>query len=278
MIDLHSHTRASDGELTPTELVALARAQGVTVLAVTDHDTLAGLAEARQAAASAGPPLELISGIELSTGLGRVDLHVLGHFVREEDEALRRYVVRQGGERRRRMEGMIAKLNALGIPVRMAQVEAIAGGESLCRPHLARALVDLGRCRDPQDAFRRFIGDGAPAFVAQERLPAHEAIALLHAAGGTATLAHPGLDRIDRHQIRQLREAGLDGLEVFHADHHPSQREKYLKIATELDLVPTAGSDFHGEGLSPGRKPGDSPLEPRYFEALRARAAPRKPL
>lgn len=278
MIDLHSHTVASDGEHTATELVALARARGVSILAVTDHDTVAALAEARRAALSGRPPVEIIPGIELSTEIGGVDIHVLGHFLRPEDEALGRHIAWQGGERRRRMEGMVQKLNAQGIPVRMEQVEAVAGSENLCRPHLARALMDLGVCRDSQDAFRRLIGDGAPAFVAQQRLPAKDAIALIHGAGGVATLAHPGLDKIDRYQIQQLREAGLDGLEVFHADHHPSQREKYLKIAGDLDLVPTAGSDFHGGTVSPGRRLGDSPLEPRYFERLRALAARRKHL
>jgi predicted metal-dependent phosphoesterase TrpH len=171
---------------------------------------------------------------------------------------------------------MVQRMNELGFPVRMEHVLAIAGdSRNLCRPHLARASVQLGYCRDPQDAFDRFIGDGRPAFVAHERLEARDAIALIHSAGGTATLAHPGVDRIDRRQIAQLREMGLDGLEVFHADHDPGMRERYLQIAREHYLVPTAGSDFHGQNVAPDRRLGSASLDLEHFLALRSRAAAR---
>lgn len=271
MIDLHAHTTASDGQHAPSELVRRAHAAGVRTLAVTDHDTLAGIAEAQAAAAALG--VSIVVGIEVSTVLGDHDIHILGHFVRPGDEPLARFIARQGGERRRRMEGMVERMNALGYPVRMQHVEAIAQSENFCRPHLARVLVELGYCSSTQDAFSRFLSDDGPAFVAQERIEAKDAIALLHAAGGTASLAHPAADGMDRYQIAQLREAGLDGLEVFHSDHNPSVREKYLKIADALGLVATAGSDFHGEAVSPNARLGTVGLDPARFEALRSRAS-----
>lgn len=273
MIDLHSHTTASDGQHSPSELVAMAKAAGVTHLAVTDHDTLGGLAEAREAAAREG--LALIPGIEVSTSIARIDIHILGHFLQTDNPELARFTGQQGDERRRRMEAMVQKLNAMGLPITMADVEAEAGSDNLCRPHLARALLKKGYCKDMQDAFERFIGDGAPAFVAQERLSAKDAIAIIHRAGGTASLAHPGVDGMERYHVGLLKDVGLDGIEIFHSDHHPSIREKYLKIAAELDLVPTAGSDFHGTNISVNHKLGTVGMDPRDFEALKARAGGR---
>lgn len=274
MIDLHSHTTASDGQHAPSELVRRAHQAGVSTLAVTDHDTLAGLEEAIEAARPLG--LTIVPGIEVSTEIADKDIHVLGHFVSPHDEGLLRFTQHQGTERRRRMERMVANMNKLGFPVTMTQVEAAAGSENLCRPHLAQALVSLGYAKDTQDAFRKFISDGGPAWAAQERISAKDAIELIHAAGGTATLAHPGVDKMDRYQIGLLAKAGLDGLEIFHSDHHPSMREKYLKIARELDLIPTAGSDFHGEAVAPDHKLGSASLDPSLFEALKARAGGRR--
>ncbi|HYX91416.1 MAG TPA: PHP domain-containing protein [Myxococcaceae bacterium] len=274
MIDLHTHTTASDGQHEPAELVRFARDAGITRLAITDHDTVNGLAEAFEAARGTG--MEIIPGIELSSALGAKDIHILGHFVRPDDPALVASCAHQEGGRRRRMEKMVQRMNELGFPVRMEHVESVAGGSTnLCRPHLARAMVELGFCRHPQDAFDRFIGDGLPAFVAHERLEARDAIALVHAAGGTATLAHPGVDRIDRRQIAQLREMGLDGLEVFHSDHDPGMRERYLQIAREHGLVPTAGSDFHGERVAADRRLGTASMAVDQFLELRSRAGVR---
>lgn len=271
MIDFHSHTTASDGELGPAELVERARKAGITRLAVTDHDTVNGLAEAVEAARLAGD-IEVIPGIEISTRVAGEDIHLLGHFVRPDDPALVAFCARQEGERRRRMERMVEKLNALGIPVRMERVEEVAGGsENLCRPHLARALVQMGRCATMQEAFERYIGDGGPAFAAQERIDAKDAIALVHGAGGTATLAHPAVDRMDRGRIRLLAADGLDGLEVFHPDHDAATRERYLAIARELSLVPTAGSDFHGGDTAPDHGLGSASLAPEHYAALWAR-------
>ena len=273
MIDLHAHTTASDGQHPPEELVRLAQQAGVRQLAVTDHDTVAGIAAAQTAAKALG--VEIIPGIELSANLNRREIHVLGHFIDPANPALANMSESLRAERRTRMEKMLAKLAAMGLPVTMAEVERLSGGENLGRPHLARALVERGWVAYVREAFDRFLGSGKPACVEREPLPAADAIALIHGAGGTATLAHPGVNKVERHELAALAKAGLDGIEALHTDHNPSVREKYLKFARELDLVPTSGSDFHGEAVAPGRHLGSADTGAENFAKLRARATNR---
>lgn len=269
MIDLHSHTLASDGRLSPEELVVRAKLAGVKTLAVTDHDTVAGVERALETARRIGG-IHVIPGIEISTSIEGLDIHVLGHFVRIDDEALRTFTKQQENERRARMERMVAKLQALSIEVSMADVEAVAGTDNLCRPHLARALVARGVCTDMQDAFTRYIGDQAPAFSAHVHPDAAEAIRIIHGAGGVATLAHPVLDRVQRPHVESLRALGLDGLEVYRMDQVAQVRDATMTLALSLDLVPTAGSDFHE--ASPEHALGKVGLADRFFEKLAARA------
>ncbi|QRK07843.1 PHP domain-containing protein [Archangium violaceum] len=271
MIDLHSHTTASDGQHSPAELLALAASAGVTVLAVTDHDTVAGLGEAEEAARAHG--IELVPGIELSAFVLRREVHILGHFVRPDFPELASYAARLRVEREQRMERMVEGLRKMGFPVRMEEVRAIAGSAQLGRPHLARLLVERGWCLDVKDAFDRFLGAGKAAWVDRFKLEGAEAIRLIHRAGGTATLAHPGSSKVERYELLQLAKAGLDGMEALHADHNPSVQEKYLRFAKEFDLVPTGGSDFHGEQVTPGKRPGDSTTPAANFAKLRARAS-----
>jgi predicted metal-dependent phosphoesterase TrpH len=273
MIDLHSHTTASDGEHDPAELVALAVKAGVTTLAVTDHDTVAGLSVCSEAAQRLG--LTLVKGIEISAMLHRRQVHVLGHFIDVLEPGLQGYTERLKRDRETRMERMVAKLKSMGIPVAMEQVQALAGDAHLARPHLARVLVQLGLCTSPQQAFDRFLGDGRPAAVEHRELPAPDAIALIHAAGGVATLAHPGSSKIERHDLVALKAAGLDGLEVEHSDHPPSLRAKFHALARQLDLVATAGSDFHGQRLAPDRHLGSASLRGGALEQLRSRCSKR---
>jgi hypothetical protein len=267
MLDLHAHTTASDGRLSPTELVTRAARAGVTRLAITDHDTVAGLAEARLAAIGIGTGLELIAGIEISTSIGGKPIHVLGHFVDPAHPALQAFVDGQLRERRARMERMIANLARLRIVVDIREVEAVAGGDNLCRPHLARVLVARNIVREMQDAFTRYLGDDRPAFSPHRTPPAADAIRLVHDAGGVATLAHPAADRLERAQIAQLKALGLDGLEVWRPDQAAPLHHKWLQIARELDLAPTGGSDFHADPSGFGAEGYDEPS----FEALRAR-------
>jgi len=271
MIDLHSHTTASDGQHPPEVLVQLAAAAGVTCLAVTDHDTVAGLEEARTAGLARG--LEIVHGIELSAFVFGKEIHILGHFVDPAYPALRSFSDRLRGERETRMRQMVEKMKGLGYPVSMEDVLALAGKAHLARPHLARVLVNRRFCLDVKEAFDRFLGDGKPAWVQRFKLSGEEAVHLIRSAGGAATLAHPFVSRVERHQIQALKDAGLSGLEVHHSDHPAPVREKLLGWAGELDLVPTAGSDFHGEAIVPDRRLGTASMDPAHLDALRRRAA-----
>jgi len=270
MIDLHSHTTASDGQHAPEELIALAHAAGVTTLAVTDHDTVAGLPAARAAAEAKG--LRLVPGIELSAFLFRKEVHILGHFLDPHSPEIARFADLLRDERLHRMEQMVQKMKQLGYPISMEDVRRLAGDAHLARPHLARVLVEKGYCLDTKEAFDRFLGEGQPACVDRFRLTAEDAIRLIQGAGGTATLAHPAVSKVEEFEIAQLQRQGLAGLEVAHSDQTPSVREKLLGLARKFDLVATAGSDFHGEKVAPGRKLGTAAMAPDAFQALHARA------
>jgi len=274
MIDLHSHTTASDGELSPEDLLARARAAGVTTLAVTDHDTVKGLARAQAAADAQG--IRLVPGIEVSAEAEGREMHVLGHFVDPTEPGLASYSERLQGERAVRMGRMVERLNQLGFPLTLEEVERIAAGAHLGRPHLALALLARGYVTSTREAFDRFLADGKPAYVGRFRLPAEEAIAMLHRAGGTATVAHPGSSKVSSYTLERLAKAGLDGLEIFHPDHVPSQREAFLRQAEALGLVPTAGSDYHGPRVTPDRSLGMVSLDPSHLARLEARAASRR--
>ena len=271
MIDLHSHTTASDGQHSPSELVGLAARAGVTHLAITDHDTVAGIAEGTEAARPLG--IEVIAGIELSAFIGEREIHILGHFIDAGDGQLAALSGRLRSERERRMKRMIEKLSALGLPVAMEHILSVAGSAHLGRPHLARALVERGICSSTKDAFDRFLANGRPGFVERDRIVGAAAIAMVREAGGAATLAHPAVSQVSAEELRSLKAVGLAGLEVYHSDHKPNMRAKYLALATELDLVPTAGSDFHGEKVAPGRRLGSASMEADALVELKRRAS-----
>jgi predicted metal-dependent phosphoesterase TrpH len=269
MIDLHSHTTASDGEHPATELVRRAHAAGVTTLAVTDHDTVAGLSEAEVAAKRLG--MRLVPGIELTAFLGENEIHLLGHFIDASDANLATVGERLRKGRRTRMEKMLERLRAAGIAIEMSDVQAVAGSENLRRPHLARVLVNRGAAADISDAFAKYLGRGQVGFVEHPMLGVDEAIALVRGAHGVATVAHPGVSRLDRSLVREMKANGLGGLEVFHSDHGSPARELWLDVARELDLVATAGSDFHGESVAPGRRLGGVGMDATEFSRLEAR-------
>lgn len=268
-IDLHSHSTASDGQYPPGEVAARARAAGVRVWALTDHDSVAGLAAGAAAAAVIG--LRFVGGIELSVQLDRREIHVLGHFVDPQSKALRAFEDLLAEKRRVRMGEMIEKLAALGVALTAEEIERFSGGKTLGRPHVARALVDRGIVASVKEAFDRYLGEGRPAYVGRYRVTGREAIALVRGAGGAATLAHPGVNRLERGDLERLAGWGLAGLEVFHPDHNPSVQDKYLRLARELDLVPTAGSDFHGEAISPDRRLGSVTMSDGELARLEAR-------
>jgi 3',5'-nucleoside bisphosphate phosphatase len=269
MIDLHSHTTASDGQHPPAQQVALAVKAGVSVLAVTDHDTVSGLEACAHAAQALGA--RLIPGIEISCLHHRREVHVLGHFIDPTDAALGSFTHQLGGEREKRMTQMVQKLVDQGVPVTLDQVKAMAGSAPLTRPHLARVLVELRICTSIKEAFDRFLGDRRSAWVPRFETTVEGAIALIHGAGGTATIAHPGSSKVNRMELETMAQAGLDGIEVIHADHPPSQRALFASWADALNLVCTAGSDFHGVKVAPDRHFGTVAMNPTQFERLEAR-------
>lgn len=271
MIDLHSHTTASDGQHPPHEQVSMAAKAGVKVLSVTDHDTVAGLEDAATACRQHG--IELVPGIEVSCTLQRREIHVLGHFVDPMNSELRAYATRLVDEREHRMARMVERLASQGIPVTLSQVQEIAGDAPLTRPHLARVLVELRLCTSVKEAFSRFLGDGKLAWVPKFEMSVEAGIALIHAAGGTATVAHPASSRVNRYELDGMAKAGLDGIETVHRDHPPSQRELFEKWARELSLCCTAGSDFHGAKIAPDRMFGSVTMSPTEFQRLRERRA-----
>ena len=268
-IDLHSHSLASDGEYPAAEVAARARAAGLAVWALCDHDTVAGLPEAAAAAARLG--VRLVPGIELSAFIDRKEIHVLGHFVDPEHATLRAFEDELAEHRRWRMGEIVKKLAALDVAVRAEDIERWSGGKTIGRPHVARAILEKGYVATIREAFDRFLGEGKPAYVPRFRLEVAEAVELVRDAGGTATIAHPGVSRLDRREVERARDAGVVGLEVHHVDHDPGTRERLLRLAEELGMVPTAGSDYHGETVSPDRHLGDVTMPAEDLERLEAR-------
>jgi predicted metal-dependent phosphoesterase TrpH len=201
----------------------------------------------------------------------RREIHILGHFVDPASDTLRRFEDLLAEKRRVRMGEMIGKLARLGVALLPEEIEKFSGGKTLGRPHVARAILEKGIVGSVKEAFDRFLGEGRPAYVGRYRLGADEAIALIAGAGGVATLAHPGVSRIERGDLERLHGWGLVGVETYHPDHNPSVRDKYQRLARELDLVATSGSDFHGEAVAPDRKLGDVTMPEEELARLERR-------
>ena len=245
MIDLHSHTTASDGYLDADALVREAWTAGIRVLAVTDHDTVDAIGPARHAAATFG--ITLVSGIEMTAVEGGRDLHVLGYFFDPDAPALVQCLNAQRAARRDRVKAIAARLAECGVPVDVEPLLTKApSGRALGRPAVAEALIAAGHVRSVREAFDTWIGEGRPAWMRREGPSVGEVVAILHEAGGLASLAHPVLyDRDD--EISRWREDGLDALEVYHSEHGQAEVERYSAMADRLGLLVTGGSDFHGE-------------------------------
>lgn len=254
IIDIHTHSLASDGELVAGDLADRAAASGLTVWGLCDHDTVAALEAGADAARKRS--IRFVPGIELSAFLDKREIHLLGHFVDPTHRSLREFEDFLADRRRERMGAIIERLARVGVSVRAEQIERYSGGKTIGRPHVAKAIVEVGGASTVKEAFDRFIGEGRPAYVQRYRLEAADAVNLVRGAGGTVTVAHPGITGLERGELRRLRAAGVVGLEAVHPEHNPSMREKYARLADELGLVPTAGSDFHGGSVSPGRQLG----------------------
>ena len=255
MIDLHLHTNASDGTYSPGDLVGRAAGAGLTVIAVTDHDTTAATRDVRGHAHERG--IEAISGIEITAVEGDRDVHVLAYFLDPAELSLVEFLARQRATRLARVEAIAARLASLGMPVDVQPlVDDVRrqGLRSLGRPEIARAMIAAGHVADTREAFDKWLGRDAPAFVPRPGAPVEAVIAIIHRAGGLASLAHPGRTGIDD-RIPALRDRGLDALEVYHTDHDDGLRDRYRRLAHGLGLLVTGGSDYHGDpayGLTPG--------------------------
>jgi predicted metal-dependent phosphoesterase TrpH len=242
-VDLHMHSTASDGVYTPTEVVQIALTNQMDIIALTDHDNVNGLAEARQAAAG---KLQVLPGVELSTEEDQKDRHLLGYLFDPDNEPFLTMLVELRDARVSRADRIVQKLAALGVNVSLERVYALAGAGSVGRPHVARAMLEQGYVSSLQEAFDKYLEDGGPAFVPHYRLAPADAIQLVHQAGGIAVLAHPGRLDGDYHQIiESLVPVGLDGLEVYYPDHTPEIVGDLRQLAAQHNLVMTVGSDFH---------------------------------
>ena len=265
--DLHSHSLCSDGSDTPAALVRLARGAGLNALALTDHDTVAGLAEARAEAAACG--LELIPGIELSCTDGTHDIHLLAYWVDTGNAELLAALRHRQAQRLQRLDAVIARLGERGITITREMVLQIAGGASVGRPHIARALIQQGAVATVDEAFKRFLGDDAPCYVQNNELSSAEAIGLIRRSGGVPVVAHPVYLRDDT-VIERLCAEGLAGVEAFHGSHAPSVAQRYVALAGRLGLLVAGGSDYHGAHKPEGAPLGGVRLPYEHVEALRA--------
>lgn len=243
-IDMHVHTTASDGQYSPVQIVEMAAELGLGGVAITDHDTTAGVVEAE--AAALGYSIKLLPGIEISTVAAGKDVHVLGYFTNNKDEQWQHRIAQLGATREARNSMLIDKLNELGISITWDEVKAVSGEDgSVGRPHFAEVLIKKGIVKTKQQAFDEYLGEHGKAFVQPRRIHPTEAFQWIREAGGVCVLAHPGLYN-DEALVEELLAAGPDGVEVNHSDHTEQQIERYSRLAEKYGLIATSGSDFHG--------------------------------
>lgn len=240
--DLHVHSTASDGELTPSSIVAKAASKGITALALTDHDTVDGLPEAHVAASIHG--VTIVPGIELSTQYKNSEVHILGYFIQPDRDEFRLTIEQLRQARHQRAREILRQLNRLGMHLSWDQVLNHLKGGIVGRPHIARALVSAGYVQSVQEAFECYLEQDRPAYVPRYRLSPQEAIQLIHDSNGAAVLAHPGILAKPSY-LPELLELNWQGIEVFHPDHTDEITNILQKIAQERNLIPTGGSDFH---------------------------------
>ncbi len=275
-LDLHLHSTVSDGRLAPGDVVRLAAEHGVTVMALSDHDSTDGVASAIEVGAALG--IRVIPGIELSTDLPGASIHILGLFLDYSDPNFQHQVSEFREARLTRAQQMVARLSALGVPISLERVFEIAGEGSVGRPHVAQALLEAGHIQSIEEAFERFIGRNGPAYFEGFRLSPAEGVRLIHQVGGLAAWAHPNeLDGRDwRDFLPALLEAGIDALEVYYSkDYGPELPRLLLESCARHDLVPTVGSDFHGFA-SMDHPPGSVEAPSDLLARLEARLAQRR--
>lgn len=253
-IDLHTHTTASDGLLSPADLVLEAGRRGIGVLGVTDHDTLDGLPDAARAAARAH--LTLVPGVELSTTIPGPEIHILGYFVNQDDAVFVGRLAALAKDRVNRITNVVRLLNDAGYPIGMVAILAQADEGSIGRPHVARALIEIGAAADMNDAFSRFLKRGTVGWAPRSPFTAEEAVRMLLDNGAVPVLAHPFSTRDVEGTVKRLVLAGLRGLEVYYGEYDEAQQQELFRMAQRYGLALTGGSDFHGPRFREGRDLG----------------------
>jgi predicted metal-dependent phosphoesterase TrpH len=265
--DFHTHSTASDGVLTPTQLVDLAVSRGVRIMALTDHDSMEGVAEAQRAAAR-HPGFTLIPGVEVSTDIPGNEVHVLGYFLDPARPELLATLKRLRDSRLLRGRRIVEKLRDLGYDIAWERVQEIAGDSAVGRPHVAAALLEKGHITDFSEAFNGLIGRNDPAYVEREKMTPAEAVEIIVRLGGVAVLAHPRDLNDPDDLLVELKEAGLRGMEVYYQDYDEPTIQRLLETARRHDLFPLGGSDYHGIYGERERLPGDVPIPDEVIEAF----------
>jgi len=265
--DLHTHTTASDGTLSPQEHVKWAASQGLAAVAITDHDTIKGWDQAIAASRSLG--IEIVPGCELSTEVGKAEVHVLAYYFDRTEPSMVALLERMRGGRRARAAECVSKLHALGFTgVSLERVMEL-GGESVGRPHVAQAMIEAGVVRTSEEAFERYLTHGKPAYVPRPKLTPVEAIEAVKQAGGVPVLAHPGLIRNDN-LVREILRAGVLGIEAYHSDHGEQQRQFYARWGLDSGLIVTGGTDSHGPNGTRTVTPGTVNVSMEVVAQLKA--------
>jgi predicted metal-dependent phosphoesterase TrpH len=264
-VDLHVHTTASDGQLSPTGIVHSALEIGLVAIAITDHDTTEGIAEALEA--SRGTGLEVIPGVEISTDISRSEVHILGYYVTHSDPVFCSKLALFRDSRLERAQRMVAKLSRMGLPVDWGQVRKIAGEAAIGRPHIAQAMLEQGYVASVEEAFHLYIGRNGPAYAERFKLSPAQAVQTILAANGLPVLAHP---LHASHLVPELAKSGLVGLEAYYSGYTAEASRLLLDLAARYNLLATGGSDFHGGNVLPENELGGVLVPHAAVDNLRA--------
>lgn len=273
--DLHLHTTASDGKLRPEEIVRKASQLGLDVIAITDHDSVAGIPPALEAAKSF-PQLLVIPGVEINTDMPQGEAHILGYFIDYHDPELNHSLEELRNSRYERGRKMIAKLADMGMDIDWERVLELATGGIIGRPHIAQAMVERGYSSSLREAFTKYIGRNGPAYIERKKLTPLDAVALILSAGGLPFLAHPADIAHLEDLVSQLKKAGMVGLEVYYAHYSPSKIARLQALAKEYDLIASGGSDYHGLDNTIGANIGSVDLPPNLVEQFISLAEQRR--
>lgn len=275
-VDLHIHTTCSDGTLCPSDVVKLAKTKGLKAIAVTDHDTVNGLAEAVAKGEQSG--VEVIPGVEMSARYNNGEIHILGYDIERKNRVLAEQLAQLRRSREKRNPEIVARLRRLGFNIDYSEVKAIAGQATVGRPHIAQVLMKKGYVASISEAFERYLAEGAPAYIPRTTLEPEKAISLILATRGIPVLAHPfrvhGGPRGRERLLSALVERGLMGIDVFYSTHQSGEVEECAKSARRYGLLMTGGSDFHGEnkpGIELGSGRGNLQISYRLVEEMRQR-------